>query len=187
MYIKLMYVFHQVHGSRDSVVNIEIEGPSTSIGPSELVPPDTSRDLGSSPVEVIRYQPAQVEYHDIPSSSESGGALEGASLSSSPPATVAKEEEEEEEELLEGEQGERVGLVSGKDKTDGAGPPSGATKDKPCSLSSTSSESEANELQSLMQHAALPPSSASPSDSSNKQQGSTYVNVDVDHSPLSSS
>ena len=175
------------------MVNIEIEGPSTSIGPSELVPPDTSRELGSSPVEVIRYQPAQVEYHDIPTSPESGGPS-GTSLSSSPPLTLggsgggsgsgSSKEDEEDEEELDGEQGERVGLVSGKDRSElAAGKQAaavvGTESSKPCcvaeSAASSSSESEANELQSLMQHA----SPRSPSGGASEQQASAFVNLDT--------
>ncbi|ELT95899.1 hypothetical protein CAPTEDRAFT_227655 [Capitella teleta] len=89
----------QVHGSHDSMVNIEIEGPSTSIGPSELVPAENAREIGTSPVEVIRYQPAQVEYHDIPSESTSSGA------SMTSPAM----EEEDDEEVG------RVGMVKESD------------------------------------------------------------------------
>lgn len=120
------------------MVNIEIEGPSTSIGPSELVPTDAARELGSSPVEVIRYQPAQVEYHDIPSCSDSGETPPAASV-----APTLKEEDEEEEELGE-EQGERVGLVSGKDKSDAAMP----------LPQSPSTDGDPSELEALMHDAS---------------------------------
>ena len=56
----------QIHGSRDSVVNIDLEAPSTSYGPSELIPPDSLREAESDVLEVIRYQPAHVEYHEVP-------------------------------------------------------------------------------------------------------------------------
>lgn len=136
--------FFQVHGSRDSVVNIEIEGPSTSIGPSELVPHDGSRDHGANAVEVIRYQPAQVEYHDIPSSPESGG------IAGSPPGTMGVVVEEDEEEEIGEAEGEKIGLVSGQNQS--GNQVTGSTEKSLDSVQTL--DSEVNELQSLMQNDA---------------------------------
>jgi len=59
----------QIHGSRESIVNIDVEGPSTSLGPFDILSPDNGREFDHNGVEVIRFQPAQIDYHDVPVSS----------------------------------------------------------------------------------------------------------------------
>ena len=68
----LNYLFRpmfQIHGSRDSVANIDLEGASTSVGPSDaahLAGSSTIEDTNEAGVEIIHYQPPQVEYHETP-------------------------------------------------------------------------------------------------------------------------
>ena len=64
-----------MHGSHESMAHIEMDPGSTSVGRSDVVrhdplssvtfPGDESSGHGAG-VEVIRYQPAQVEYHESP-------------------------------------------------------------------------------------------------------------------------
>ena len=57
----------QVAGSHESVVNVDLEGPSTSLAQSETVGTGGRLSEGAvGGVEVVQYQPAQIEYHDTP-------------------------------------------------------------------------------------------------------------------------
>lgn len=73
-------------------MNIEVEGPSTSISPSELLPHESMREFDSDGVEVIHFQPAQFEYHD--NSRGARGAEGGARAAEGGEATGARAAEE---------------------------------------------------------------------------------------------
>ena len=71
------------------MANIDGEGPSTSIGPSEILQGmlDHGAMGDSPPVEIIRYQPTQVECH-CPTST-SGAASAAASTTAAVPTPAA--------------------------------------------------------------------------------------------------
>ncbi len=81
-----------MHDSRESCINIDLEGASTSISPSELIQAEQPiREFDCDGVEVVHFQPSQIEFHsrrhsspvntdeieDLGSLDESSGAIGG--------------------------------------------------------------------------------------------------------------
>lgn len=66
----------QIHGSRDSVANVDLEGASTSLAQSEAVATHNTEDGTVGEVQVVQYQPAEVEYHETPANLVSDDSAE---------------------------------------------------------------------------------------------------------------
>lgn len=70
MIFSLFLFFHQMHNSRESVANIELDVGSTSLGRVDMGHDPLASSIPDEPtspsMETIRYQPAQVEHHQTP-------------------------------------------------------------------------------------------------------------------------
>ena len=63
-------IFEQMQGSHESMAHIELDtGSSMSMArnePGQAVPAVTAEDPAPPRLEILQYQPAQVEYHEMP-------------------------------------------------------------------------------------------------------------------------
>ena len=111
------------------MANIDLEAPSTSVGPTEtaLMPTTSNVEEGAvGGVEIIHYQPPQVEYHETPST-----IVTTPTQPVPPGGDNTTEDEEDEEPVIVNKSSPTVAPAESMESV-------------------RSAESESNELQSLM-------------------------------------